>query len=727
MTLSLARLATIRTSERTLSSGVLSHPTDSLYGKILYIIDIPLPLVVSEAVERTILETIKQEYFEASRKNAVYQFEDCLKQVNLALAELAESGQSDWVGHIHAILALWSENELFITHTGRILGLVARGESIVSLVEPSQYDRRILIHKTFANLTSGQLVENDVLILGNGEMSRHFSPQFLSTAAEMTPFKAVQSMFNTAQRLNLKFITAIVARVENNDEDEIDTAETPTVLLENNRISGAVTRNVPRAVSKAGVQVRSAIGSVPWGTFLERAKESAKRGVATIRPHLQSGVRNLKSAEKVAVEYDEDSNAPQNLPSETESSALSILQPQLIRSSGQKIGHRGQKYLRQTTSFIAQFSQKYSGKFSRKMLLATSVLLIVVVAGTSYRHAHPSKTSIASLTGADKTKVDATLALLKDATALAEKQPDDARAKLQTVNDNLNSLANVRGINETVGSMRSDSQTLLAKLNNITYIETNAGEPLANNTAQIAVIGQYLFTTQTKSGTLFRQTLGKKETPSSIYSVPKGTIVSLSVVEETRQIILTTDDKHIYRVSIENTPSGIEIAAPDADGWPAIQSLAWYQSNLYILEQGTGKIWKYSARDSSHYAGKQLYLATASLEDATARAITSDGYMYVLYADGHITKLLKGAPQSFGPLSIPKPDSVITNSGALFASAAATTLFIQDKNRLIESTKDGQFVRQYVLRSGTIRQSFVSPINKRAWVVVDSTLIETSL
>lgn len=724
MTLSLARLATIRTSERTLSSGVLAHPTDSLYGKILYIIDIPLPLVVSEVVERTILSCLKEEYFEVSRKTAVYQFEDCLKQVNLALADLAESGQSDWVGHIHAVLVLWADNELFITHTGRILGLVSRGDSIVSLVEPSQYDRRVLIHKTFANLTSGQLKENDVLILGNGEMSRHFSPQFLSTAAEMSPYKAVQSMFNTAQRLNLKFITAIVARVENSDDEEAGNGETPTVLLENNRVVQAVGQSVPHVVTRTSTIVRSIVGKIPWKNLWLTIKNLAQQGLDTVKPNLQRGikgtVRNIKSAEKVPVHYEDDTDA-------ADQHSPTLPQPQLARSASQKIGHITHKYLQSLQRSTARLSQKIATRFSPKLFLMASVILIVLVVGSAIQHGRSGKPALTTLAGADKSKVEATLALIKQAADEADKQPDDARAKLQTVNDNLNQLIHIRGIEETTTSMRHDSQALLAKLNNITYIATGTSIVLPNGTSAIAVIGQYLFTTQAKSGTLFRQTLGKKEAPQGIFSVSNGAIASLSVVEESRQIILVTTDKRIFRVSIENTPSGVELLPPDSETWPNIASMAWYQTNLYILEQDSGKIWKYVARDLTHYASKQLYLASASLEDVNARAIVSDGYMYVLYADGRMTKLLKGAPQSFGPLTIPKPDNVIASPGVLFASAAASNLFIQDKNRLIEATKDGQFVRQYVLSSGTIRLSFVSPINKRAWVVVDNNLIETAL
>ena len=73
-----ALLATSKVAERTLASGVLEHPSDPRYGKIMFVIDIPLPLIVGEAVEKAIVSTIKEEYFETERRSPLYQFEDTI-------------------------------------------------------------------------------------------------------------------------------------------------------------------------------------------------------------------------------------------------------------------------------------------------------------------------------------------------------------------------------------------------------------------------------------------------------------------------------------------------------------------------------------------------------------------------------------------------------------------------------------------------------------------------
>lgn len=727
MILSVARLATIRTAERTLSSGILAHPTDSLYGKILYIIDIPLPLVVSEVVEKTILDTLRQEYFDVERKTAVYQFEDALKQLNASLAELAENGQSDWVGHVHACIVLWADNELFVTHTGRILGIVVRGESLVSLVDPSPYDRRVMIHKTFSNLTSGQLVPKDVVILGNGEMSRHFSPQFLSQTAQLSPFKAVQSMFSTAGRLNLRFITAIVGRVEDED-DEFASSDTPTVLLEPHQRSGSLTKERTRAawLARAQSYIRQIQWKPYWDTILQTVRNVVALATPKIKKGVQTTVQTLQSPQKQAVQFeDEEMSMGESASPASVVPSHPLSSPQYIRSSSQKINHIISKSNRKLGRQYEMLKKMVSGLSPRLLLISSALLLVVVIGSVSLR-ARSGTASKAVPSQESTQKLQEVRSLLQKATDFSEREPDQARTALQQANTLLTPLLQDTRNKEAVDETLRDLQMLLAKLNNIVYLDAKSDDSVASNTTNIVVIGQYLFSIQSKSSNLYRQTLGKKDKPESIYTVPNSTLTHLVFIEESRQLLLVTANQKIFRVSIDGNTSGVELTPPENQSWPETTSITTYENNLYLLEKDTGQIWKYTARDATSYNPKQSYLASASLAKQDTVAIVSDGYMYVLYADGTVAKLLKGAPQSFGPLTVPKPDSSL-KPHALFASASATSVFIQDEKRLIELNKDGQYTRQFVLKEGTISYSFVSPKSKRAWLLVGNSLIETSL
>ncbi len=708
MRLGIAKLTTTRSLERTESSGVLEHDSDSRYGTILYVIDIPLPPSVGEAVEKTIVRTLQQEYFEVDRRQAVYQFEDCLKQINAALAELAEEGKNDWVGHIHAVIALWADNELYITHTGRVLGAVKRAHSFVPIFDATAPERRILLHKTFANLTSGQLAEGDTVIIGNGEVGRHFSPQFLSQSLEEAPGEALNALFQAARRLHLTNIETIIARVE--DDEETDTKiEVQTLLLDREH-SEATAPKYHYAES-----TQSRLSRLPWQKWLQGLNQMAIDGLSALYQNGQKAFRfvvtSLKSAQKPHVKFEEPA---------TTDAPTTLAAPALQRTPGQKVTS-GLSRLWRTIDKTGQNIRKTIKKVPPRSLLVLSIILIGVVALTAWsksRH-HPG----ALITGTESQQnLDKIDALLKQATA-SKNRPEDARALLGQAKTLLDKLGTQQASTE-----RQAYAKLISDINQITTIEQTSSALVNANTAFLAVVGQYLFTVTKNSGVVSRQIFGRTDAPETIYTVEKGaTITNFELLETTRQIVIVTNANTVNMLSIDNTVQSQLLSPPAGESWPKIQSITFYQKNMYILESGTGAIWKYTSTDNQHFLSKQPYLPKGSVLDGDAVMLATDGYMYALSSHSRVVKLLKGNQQVFGPVRLPEPDVGLDGVSRITTDDASTSLYLQDKNRLVELSKDGRYVRQYVLQSGQISASFISPRSKRAWLLVGDKLIETSL
>ncbi len=701
MNLQIARLATVKSAERTLASGVMEHGGDSQYGKIIYVIDVPLPLSIGEPVEHAIVSTIQEEYFNVDRKSPLYQFEDCIKQVNLSLSELAEGGKTDWIGHVHACIALWAGDELFVTHAGKVLGLVARGGSLVSFIDASLSDRRVMVHKTFANLTSGQLHNGDRLIIGNGEILRHFSPQFLSQTIVLSPTDCIRDMQAAARRLNLRYITAIVGQVGEGEDDE----NLPTSILLSANSDSSATQLENNLQNQAVNPLRQFNNNVI--KIIDILIANSKKLLPT----------------KPEIKYDDvDSHSNENMTDRPD--GTTIAPPVLERPSLQKVGHTIDRVRRIIVKYLRQIATKIRHIPPRVLLIIGLACVILVVASSLTQNKirnvnKPSKSQLAELIDQTNTKLD-------KAENEATQKPDVARDELilaQTLIDQVR----VGGDEAEAQKLQARYTKLIEVLNNVVVLKSVSITTIDSKTSHVANIGQYLFSIRAGSTELFRQTLGKDAPAEPIFNINKGEISYMSLIDDDRRLILSSSKNQIWRIDIDNQTNATELLPPSGEEWPKAISIVTYQDNLYILEAESGTIWKYTSRDKINFATKTPYLASQTLNNPKFTAIASDGFMYTLTVGGEVGKLLKGAPQSFGPFNIPKPGDTFQNAARMFTSANSSSIIIQDAHRLIEVTKDGQYVRQYVLNDATINTSFVSPKSKRAWFVVGDKLIETGL
>jgi hypothetical protein len=113
-----------------------------------------------------------------------------------------------------------------------------------------------------------------------------------------------------------------------------------------------------------------------------------------------------------------------------------------------------------------------------------------------------------------------------------------------------------------------------------------------------------------------------------------------------------------------------------------------------VLDPSHNRILRLDA-DAQGYAGSQFYLKDGTdVSKATSLAI--DGGVWVLAADGAITKLIKGAREPFAAASV---DPAITAARRIRTTPESDSLFVLDADpgRIIRfDKKSGALVAQYV-------------------------------
>jgi len=132
--------------------------------------------------------------------------------------------------------------------------------------------------------------------------------------------------------------------------------------------------------------------------------------------------------------------------------------------------------------------------------------------------------------------------------------------------------------------------------------------------------------------------------------------------------------------------------------WRNPVAAATFNANLYVLDPPANAVLKYEPTNAGYDASPSNYIqAPANANLNVAVDISIDGSVYVLQADGTITKYFKG-------LSVPFPmtnlDEPLRAAGCIFVSGSGDqegSVYVADtgNQRILRFSKDGIFQRQY--------------------------------
>ena len=150
--------------------------------------------------------------------------------------------------------------------------------------------------------------------------------------------------------------------------------------------------------------------------------------------------------------------------------------------------------------------------------------------------------------------------------------------------------------------------------------------------------------------------------------------------------------------TFEYTPA-TEIRAldsADTSAWSAPVAIAGYYGRLYVLDPGANRVLKYGLTNSGYDGSLINYLKIeADIHDAVDMAI--DGNVYILHADGKISKYQEG-------LSVPFPqnnlDEPLKSPSCIFATGLMDEggyVYVADagNRRIVQYSKAGEFIRQF--------------------------------
>ncbi len=153
----------------------------------------------SANVVNFLTSAVKKEYFANTRRGVTDSFEAALHHVNCALAEIAKNGNIGWLGNIDAALCIIDRHMIHFSVTGEARILLIRDDMVTDISE-GLASEEAAEHplKTFADIASGKLKENDKVIIATPELFSLFSIEELEKNASRFSHEKFIQFVNTA-------------------------------------------------------------------------------------------------------------------------------------------------------------------------------------------------------------------------------------------------------------------------------------------------------------------------------------------------------------------------------------------------------------------------------------------------------------------------------------------------------------------------------------------------
>lgn len=169
---------------------------------------------------------------------------------------------------------------------------------------------------------------------------------------------------------------------------------------------------------------------------------------------------------------------------------------------------------------------------------------------------------------------------------------------------------------------------------------------------------------------------------------------------------------------------------PAAAALPLVRGAVGQAGNLYILDPQRRLVWRYVPGGSGYDRPPQEYLSEVAAPDlGNAIDMAGDGNLYLLFADGQISRFSGGTAQPF-PATV--PDAPLRKPVGVFASPATRYLYVADAGnaRVVRFTKEGQYVNQYRAprdELDDLRAAYVDEQKARLYTIVGTRVFVSEL
>ena len=141
-------------------------------GKIFINLEIQNNPADAETLGEVVFDTVRKVFYADPEKDPYVRFEDSIKAVNKALAQMKEEKSTKYLGNMNVLIAAIAGNNLYITQTGDAEAYLIRKRLCSTISEGLDEEGSTDV---FSNIASGTIEPNDFILLNSTRLLRYVS------------------------------------------------------------------------------------------------------------------------------------------------------------------------------------------------------------------------------------------------------------------------------------------------------------------------------------------------------------------------------------------------------------------------------------------------------------------------------------------------------------------------------------------------------------------------
>lgn len=353
-------------------------------------------------------------------------------------------------------------------------------------------------------------------------------------------------------------------------------------------------------------------------------------------------------------------------------------------------------------------TQRWDLKPTTQAAIALSVVLITAVLTTVVYRFRGQTSKYAQLVREAQSEIESA--------KVVSNSQSDARPHWEAALFLLDEAAEIREPGQEIAAMYDEAKTALDTYDSVTRVYPTLlreyGEGITF--ADIVVNGLHIYLLDEVNDIIYREDLlenGSGLTNREPIVIVRqndvingqfvGGFVDITWMEEgafPQQNVLAGLTRNGLLVTYSPSWDVSAVALPGFEGWQDVRSLAVYDEDLYILDAGANEIWVYPAGSQTYSSVPNRYFTDEipNLTDALDMCIDTNGNIFVLHANGMITKYFMGKREPFAYEGLPQP-VVRTNALYLSVNLVDRSLLVADNGggRIYSVSLVGGFQANY--------------------------------
>lgn len=702
--------------DRFLTTQVYSpaDPEAQNKGMIFSQIEILNPWFPTSQIGQTIINTIIREYYRGNDTSDLVNLESALKRVNETLAQVTQSGETDWIGNLHGVLILINGKDIHFSQTGRTQAYLFRSGRINHITEGLDSENEPHPLRTFSNITSGTLEDNDKIVIANPAF---FKVVDLDTAKEIVnqypPSLAAQEFAKILKMNKAHAGEALVLSLMNKRDYEALPVEEKfdTVYMDAGGV-GSVLHSVRGAFNFSNSAGLKKFGAGVKDT-LRRADEGFDKYVS---PHIKRAGSATASAAKSGT--DKIVNKMTHGKGIDPNSATGRV-IEFFKNIGRAIA-AGFNKITGKIGFSQQLSPE---RRARNYGIWGAALIIVLIFLVFITIKFQSNTP---------TKV-APNALQKETTELSDKfnkikllaAYNNRTEALKEINAIYKDLTKLSQKYELPSSLVELRKQVIDELGNITSTKVLA------NVDKVAQWGDKPFIAGGKDTALAIDN-------SKATTLPDAKDIDLSSFNGVTGAAVDPDSGATF-IGTEKGMKKIEgtsakNVALSAGVWTKSSIFKIFDSNIYAVDKSSKKILKYTHLKDK-YSEAEDYSSPEGDELSKAVGVAVNGSVLVLLDDSSIIKYTKSARTKINYSDLPDSNFIYKSMG-IYASGDKSTIVIvhkdywaNDLTRVTILTRTGKYKKSYFLPidSANVKSLDYDAKNSKLWFVTNNAIYKASV